>query len=155
VKNRYFVLIASVLLLFSSSTSCAGLIEDARKTQVKPQSRKLEFPSGSAVTLSFSGKVKSVQLSGPFEVQGVLWPRDTLLEFDEAGKLRWASFHETVKVEGVDWPGPCSIKFAQNGRIYRAYMLEDCTIQGKQFKDGEVLKVDSKGQVIKTSDIHK
>jgi hypothetical protein len=58
-------------------------------------------------------------------------------------------------VEGVDWPGPCSIKFAQNGRIYRAYMLEDCTIQGKQFKDGEVLKVDSKGQVIKTSDIHK
>ncbi|MFA5164764.1 MAG: hypothetical protein WC481_04300 [Candidatus Omnitrophota bacterium] len=155
MQNRYFILLAAALLLSFSSTSCAGLIEDARKTQVKPQSKKLEFPSGSAVTLSYSGKVKSAKLSEPFEVQGVLWPKDTQLEFDEAGKLRWASFRETVKVEGVDWPGPCSIKFAQNGRIYRAYMLEDCTIQGKQYKDGEVLKVDSKGQVIKISDIHK
>lgn len=154
-KRAAVIFLAFCFIWILAGISEAQLIKGKKPELIKGKQpekqvkKSISFPEGSTIQYSFSGKLHKVSIYKPCEVQGIMWPENTHLEFDETGKLQWAYIHNPTTIDGVTWPSYSNISFLQTGKINCVYLGKDCIIQGKEFKVFNVLKIDSKGQVIK------
>ena len=115
------------------------LIENAKYEETKIQ---ITLPKDSTLTASAAGGWSAV-LSEKYEIQGIIFPKGTKLEFYSHKCLKSAYLPSSCEIGGIIWPGGSWVEFQYGGghkgdkaQLSRAKLLEDKEIQGIIFPKG-------------------
>ena len=82
------------------------------------------------------------------EVQGILFPKNTFLSFDESGKITQAQISEGgVAIQGVDCVYGQNVYFDKAGRMTGTVLPEDQVINGTLYRAGVYLKFNEDGSM--------
>lgn len=101
---------------------------------------------------SYDKQERHIRIFEEKTFQGIVFPKDSELWFDENGKLHEALLESAPKdkIQGIQFQGGVFLRFYESGRLKAVQIDQEQIIYGRKYPGNLELEFDEKGRILRT-----